>query len=471
MDDSLIKPERAGEQMATTSKKRLTNQVLERMTPPKTGRLEIGDDLCPGLILRVSEQGAKSFSVIYRVLGEGGVTDTGRPLAGKQHRITLGRWPVVSLGEVRERARAILAKSGAGADPRAELASSVRERRANTFSAVLERHIKQDAARTISSWPNVERVLRLHVVPHLGDTPIADIRRSDVHEIIDNIVASGRIGTAREVRKQMSRIFNWAADRELIANNPLSGMKRNDLARNTEAGRALSDIEIRSIWMAADDLRYPFGSLYQTLMLTGQRRAEWAFCKRSEIDTDNRWLDLGKERFKSRREHIVPISAPLWALLERLPVWTGANDYFVFSSRHGRVPVAGFSQGKRALDDLAQEYLRKELGKPDAVLQHYRIHDFRVTCETRLAHLGFNQEVRDAVLGHAKPGLQKTYNKHDYLEEKRRALHAYAEHLMGIVGRPLRPGGRLRPEALTAAQVPGDRLEPSKSSAEVEGKQ
>lgn len=210
-------------------------------------------------------------------------------------------------------------------------------------------------------------------------------------------------------------------------------MKRNDLARNTEAGRALTDVEIRSIWMAADDLRYPFGSLYQTLMLTGQRRAEWACCKRSEIDTDNRWLDLGKERFKSRREHIVPISDALWALFERLPVWTGGNDYFVFSSRHGRAAVAGFSQGKQALDDAAQNHLREELGDKAATLQHYRIHDFRVTCETRLAHLGFNQEVRDAVLGHAKPGLQKTYNKHDYLQEKRAALQAYGEHLLGIV--------------------------------------
>lgn len=189
--------------MATTSKKRLTNQFLERMPPPKTGRLEVGEDLCPGLILRVSDHGAKSFSVIYRVLGEGGSTESGKHLAGKQHRITLGRWPVVSLADARERARAILAKAGAGADPRAELASSVRERRANTFSAVVERHIKQDAARTISSWQNVERVLRLHVVPRLGEMPMADIRRADVHEIIDDLVISGRIGTAREVRKHV----------------------------------------------------------------------------------------------------------------------------------------------------------------------------------------------------------------------------------------------------------------------------
>ena len=315
---------------------------------------------------------------------------------------------------------------------RGELSATIRERRANTFAAVLERHIKQDAARTISSWQNVERVLRLHVVPRLGDKPISDIRRSDVHEIIDELVVSGRIGTAREVRKQMSRIMNWAADRELIASNPLMGMKRGDLARNTEAGRALTDVELKAIWMAAEEMRYPFGTLFQTLMLTGQRRAEWAFCKRSEIDTDNRWLDLGKERFKSRREHIVPMSDAAWALFERLPVWTGGNDYFVFSSRHGRVPVAGFSQGKQQLDELAQRVLRELLGDKTAALHHYRVHDFRVTCETRLAHLGFNQEVRDAVLGHAKPGLQKTYNKHDYLEEKRRALQAYSELLLGI---------------------------------------
>ena len=96
-------------------------------------------------------------------------------------------------------------------------------------------------------------------------------------------------------------------------------MKRGDLARNTEAGRSLSDVELRAICAAAEEMRYPLVSLYQFLMLTGQRRAEWAFCKRSE-------LNLGKGRFKRRREHIVPMSDALWALFERLPVRTGAND-------------------------------------------------------------------------------------------------------------------------------------------------
>jgi hypothetical protein len=74
--------------MVRTSKKRLTNAMLEKLTPPRSGRFEIGDDLCSGLVLRVSEQGSKSFSVIYRVVGEGGESESGRPLAGKQHRVT-----------------------------------------------------------------------------------------------------------------------------------------------------------------------------------------------------------------------------------------------------------------------------------------------------------------------------------------------------------------------------------------------
>jgi hypothetical protein len=71
---------------------------------------------------------------------------------------------------------------------------------------------------------------------------------------------------------------------------------------------------------------------------------------------------------------------------------------------------------------------------PASTLVPYRVHDFRVTCETRLATLGFNQDVRDAVLGHAKPGLQKTYNKYDYLKEKGEALAAYEAHLMELIG-------------------------------------
>jgi integrase len=161
----------------------------------------------------------------------------------------------------------------------------------------------------------------------------------------------------------------------------------------------------------------PFGPLYQLLLLTGQRRTEWAAASRSEINLDKRWLEIPKARYKGDRDQLVPFTEEALAIVEKLPVWPG-NDYFLFSTKDGRVPISGFSKGKLRLDEAVRRAMTSE--DPVSTSVPYRIHDFRVTCETRLATLGFNQDVRDAILGHAKPGLQKTYNKYGYLEEKKR---------------------------------------------------
>ena len=89
-----------GAEMKSLNRKRFTQQGIERLrydkaAAPPSGRIEIEDEACPGLLLRVTQRNTKSFSVIYRVLGEGGTSPKGRLLAGKQHRATLGatrRW-------------------------------------------------------------------------------------------------------------------------------------------------------------------------------------------------------------------------------------------------------------------------------------------------------------------------------------------------------------------------------------------
>src|ERR1700730_10686715 len=87
-----------GAGMKSLNRKRFTQQGIERLrydqaAAPPSGRIEIEDEACPGLLLRVTPRNMKSFSVIYRVLGEGGTSPKGRLLAGKQHRITLGATP------------------------------------------------------------------------------------------------------------------------------------------------------------------------------------------------------------------------------------------------------------------------------------------------------------------------------------------------------------------------------------------
>lgn len=417
--------------MARGAKKAFTEEGVARMAAPREGRREIGDAIQRGLVLRIGETGVKSWSVIYKVPGERGVSPTGRLLKGTQKRITIGQFPTLGVAAAREEAGRIIRQALEGKDPRPERRDANLLHHTNSVEAVSKRMIEL-AKKQIESWPKIEQTLKEYVWPSLGSRPIADVAQADIHKLLDDLIAQDRHGTAREVRKMMSRLLNYAAEKSLIPASPMAGMKRRDLALQVSE-RALTDEELRAVWAATEEMAYPFGRVFQLLILTGQRKSDWGDAKRFELDAAERWLSIPMERFKSRRGHVVPLVGPAWDIAAALPTWVNDDDedatpdgeLFLFSTTAGKRPVSGWSKAKARLDELALKHLRKARKDQEATLAPFVVHDFRRTCETRLARLGFNQEVRDAVLGHAKPGLQRTYNKHDYLDEKRAALEAF----------------------------------------------
>ena len=252
-------------------RRRFTEQGVERLrydpaAAPPNGRMEIEDEVCRGLILRITPNEAKSFSVIYKVPGEGGVSPHGRLLVSKQHRVTLGRTPPLRLTKARAQAQEILRSATEGRDPRNERRTEHLVRHSNPFETVFDRFIAQEIKPSVKSWRTVERVLRLHVLPVWKGKVTRDIRRSDVYELIDGLVARDKAPSRREVRKHLSRFFNWTVDREITKDSPIQGLRRGDLENNQEAGRALTDAELKYIWHAADSLGYPFGPMFQLLI-------------------------------------------------------------------------------------------------------------------------------------------------------------------------------------------------------------
>ena len=406
-------------------KSRLQDQTIKSAKAPRTGKTEIKDAIVPGLMLRVTKHGAKSFCLVYKVPGEGGTTKTGKPRKGKPHRFTLGTYPMMSLTDARVRARELLEQVDLGIDPRPKRLEEVREQNDDTVAAVAKRFITQECKGYIKSWRRIEQTLALHVLPTLGGRPIESIERKDIHKLVDVLVDEGREGgplpgAAREVMKHVHRLFDFAFDQGIIKANPAHKLKRKALKANGEAGRELTDAELRAIWKAACDIGYPDGDWIRLLMLTGARRNEWADATHSEIDTEARTHNIPSSRYKTGRDHTVPLVGPAWEIYQSIQRLDGGD--FLFSTTGGRVAINSASYAKKKIDKLAPT------DKP------WRIHDFRVTCETRLAALGVKPDHFEAVLGHAKKGMEKVYNRHDYLAEKRAALELYAAHLMEVVG-------------------------------------
>ena len=83
----------------------LTDLLIGGLKPRPESQFEVFDRKVPGLSVRVSPQGPKSFSLLYRI-------------GGRNRRLTLGRYPIVSLSEARKRAREALNQVAQGRRPR-----------------------------------------------------------------------------------------------------------------------------------------------------------------------------------------------------------------------------------------------------------------------------------------------------------------------------------------------------------------
>jgi integrase len=282
-------------------KSRLTEVGVKRLAHNPKKRLEIHDELAPGLMLRVTETGKKSWSVLYRVAGQGPAGTR-----GALRRMTLGGYPLLDLRAARDKARAVVDAADHGRDPARQRQEEAQSRQARTIKAVIERFIALYAKPNTKKWKETQYLLERHVVSRWGESVIDDIRRADAHELLDELVAEGRAALAREVRKHLTRLFNWSVDRGILAASPLAGMERPEIAYKARE-RVLSMDELKAIWDAAGQMGYPFGPLFRLLILTAQRKSEIAAARRRWMLHELQALEIPAGSYKTGRSHAVPL--------------------------------------------------------------------------------------------------------------------------------------------------------------------
>lgn len=366
------------------AKQALTEERIDALRPRRQ-RYEVKDPGCRGLEVRITPSGTRTFCAVYKT-------------QGRQRRETLGRFPQLSLTDARKRVADILERRQAAPDTIAGLSNRYLDQHPNPSDA--------------------ERVFRLHINPRVGQQFAARLRRADVLELLDAVKGNGKT-VARDVHKHLRAMYYWAMDYELVGNNPaarISKIKRPELRDADDDGRPYTDEELKAVWHAAVQMGYPFGTLYQLLMLTGQRRGDWSDARWSE--TVDRSLVVPAERYKTRRQHTVPLSTPVRGLLQRLPRF-GDSD-FLFPSQGGKGDtISGFSRAAAICRRLSGVHVRPK--------------DFRTTMRTRMSQLSVRLDVAEMILGHVQDRMVRIYDQHNFEQEKRAALEKYARHLKRVV--------------------------------------
>jgi integrase len=375
----------------------MTDAAVQRLKPPPAGQVDVTDKGYPGLTLRISHGGRRTWCFFCRH-------------GGRLRRIKLGLYPDLGLKEAREAWRQARGELQAGRDP-----ARVRKPDGDSFIAGAEQWLKIDQAGKRTA-PEAERIIRKYCAP-LHAIRIESITRRDLRELIRGIATEGKVTMARRVHGRLQRLFNWALSEDLIEANPMEGLRKPGAEVRRE--RVLSDEEIAAVWRACDKLGWPFGPAIQLLILTGARRTEIGALRWSELDDDQ--VKLSGARTKTSTPHIISLSRGAREIIDSLP--RIAESDFVFTTS-GRTPISGWSNAKRQLEAIAQ------LG------EHWIIHDLRRTVATGLQKLGTPLQVTEAVLGHvsgSRAGVVGIYQRHDYANEKRAALEAWGAHVTDLV--------------------------------------
>ncbi|MCB2051429.1 MAG: site-specific integrase, partial [Novosphingobium sp.] len=171
--------------------------------------------------------------------------------------------------------------------------------------------------------------------------------------------------------------------------------------------------------------------LGKTLLLTGQRLGEVVGMTDREVNGDTWHLEA--DRTKNGRAHDVPLSEAARAVLGAVERVRGAAGY-VFTTT-GTSPVSGYFKGRNHIAKRMTEIASDECGEA-VEIPHWTFHDLRRTAATGMARLGIPVRVTEAVLNHVSGtagGIVSVYQRHDYADEKRAALDAWARLVGDLV--------------------------------------
>jgi integrase len=166
---------------------------------------------------------------------------------------------------------------------------------------------------------------------------------------------------------------------------------------------------------------YPWGPIFQLLLLTGARLREVSQASWNEISTTDCTLNLPASRTKNKRSHQIQLSHQAQDIIQSLPRVEGQTLLF---TTNRTTPVSGFSKVKKRIDMIS--------GVSD-----WRFHDLRRSFATHSTErIGISPVIADKILNHATGqvrGVAAIYQHGEYLQERRDALQKWGDFIQALV--------------------------------------
>ena len=368
-----------------------------------------------GLHLCVKATGGKSWIFRYRY-------------GGKEREMGLGPLHTVSLAEAREKALAQRKLLLDGVDPLAakqvsELQRKLAEASVITFDTAATSYIASHRAgwkneKHAEQWTNT---LTTYASPVFGSLPVADITTPLVLRVLEPIWTT-KTETASRVRGRVEKILDWCKTQGYrTGDNPAAW--RGHLENLLSAPQKTKKVEHhpalpwREVGAFMQELRTMPGTAAlatEFIILTNCRTSEAINATWAEFDLGEKRWTIPAERMKAAKEHVIPLSEPALAVLQRLKAEAKEGEFV-------------FPGGKKntALSNMACLALLKRMGRGDLTVHGFRS-SFRDWAGEATAH---PREVIEHAMAHQlKDKAEAAYARGSLLERRRVLMADWANY-------------------------------------------
>jgi integrase len=348
-------------------------------------------------------------------------------LDGKAREMGLGPLHTIGLSEARDLARACRKLVLEGTDPleakhAKRKARKVEAAKAITFKACAGKYIAANKA----AWRNEkhgdqwENTLTTYVYPVIGQLSVGQIDTGHVTKILEPIWAT-KAETASRVRGRIEAVLNYAATHNWRAGeNPARwrGHLENVLPKKSKVAKvehhaALPWRDTGSFMKALATEKGTAALALRFAILTAARTGEVLGARWGEFDLAQKIWTVPAERMKAEREHRVPLTDDVLAVLKEAEKLKQDAAGFVFPGAKKDAP----------LSNMAMLVLLRRMDRGDLTT-----HGFRSTFRDWAAETGQPADIAEAALAHTLGSkVVAAYQRGDLLDRRRKLMEAWAE--------------------------------------------
>lgn len=350
-------------------------------------------------------------------------------LAGKQRQMFIGSYKDISLADARKKAKELNARVSLGHDVAAEKkdrkASAIAKIEADnnriTVAMLIDRYYKE---RVLTKLEKPEQALghinRLRA--SLGKMFVEDVTGKHINAMYQKDLERGYPASTNKLREQTRKAFGYATAQNIIPHNPAqwldisyAGGKQDSRERN------LSREELTALFTemaAAKGFGRDNYLAVKLLLMLCVRKSELIKALKSEFNLDGAVWTLVKNRTKTKTAIDIPLPAQAVEAITELFTRSAGSDNLLpaRSSQHKKLPHISEATLNKALEKITN-------------INHFTIHDLRRTAKTKLQEVGVDEFISERCLNHSISGVAGTYGRHDFFEDRKKALQLWANYL------------------------------------------